>query len=237
MGKPGPQPAPQKDLRRFTNAVYSCFLELAKTRRRFDRNRYEDMKERARKSYPPLTEEEQSDLEQGIADIKDSRWTEAEKDRRIRNRVDGAQADALIREFERAQEFSMRRVDEQKRWFVEGLLVTQTPDRVRETCKNAFPPTMTLPVNLKEEVEVAGYLGGDDLARILETYAEQFIAAKHEKKYPRSATRASSRRKQLWFLSCALAGAVYGIKTRTAFDRLQSRRRPGAQGAPTVRAK
>lgn len=54
-------------------------------------------------------------------------------------------------------------------------------------------------------------------------FAEEFVEAKRDPRYPRS-NRPSNQLKQLWFLSRALAGAVYGVKTRTAINLVGSMR-------------
>ena len=52
------------------------------------------------------------------------------------------------------------------------------------------------------------------LPMYLSQYADEFIAAKKDPRFPRSG-RPTSQLKQFWFLSRVLAGALYGIKPRT----------------------
>jgi len=57
-------------------------------------------------------------------------------------------------------------------------------------------------------------------------YAEQYVAALNDPRFPTCDTskRSSTRLKQLWFLSRALAGAVFGVKPRTAINLVGSMR-------------
>jgi hypothetical protein len=64
---------------------------------------------------------------------------------------------------------------------------------------------------------------GSVLPMYLTKHAVEFIAAKKDRRFPRSG-RPSSRLKQLWFLSRALAGAIFGMKTRTAINIVGSKR-------------
>ena len=110
---------------------------------------------------------------------------------------------------------------------IKELLEAETPDQVREICKDAFarvnceiaPGTfreLTLP-NWPISV-------GSVLPRYLSEYASEFLAAKSDPRFPKSAMRPSSQLKQLWFLSRALAGALYGLTTRTAINLVGSKR-------------
>lgn len=62
---------------------------------------------------------------------------------------------------------------------------------------------------------------GSSLPRALQQHAAQVIEAKASSKSPKS-SRKTSRLKQIWFLSRALAGAEQGISTRTAVNLLGS---------------
>jgi hypothetical protein len=88
------------------------------------------------------------------------------------------------------------------------LLRASTPQAVRDLCADArnwpISPASMFPVYLKE-------------------HASDFVAATNDPRFPRS-DRPSNRLKQLWFLSRALAGAVFGVKTRTAINLVGSMR-------------
>lgn len=89
----------------------------------------------------------------------------------------------------------------------EQLMNAETAEVVIEICKDAPNwPTSSL-----------GFLPFH-----LEQHAEEFIAAKNDRRFPRS-NRPTNRLKQFWFLSRALAGAVFGVKTRTAINLVGSK--------------
>jgi hypothetical protein len=88
------------------------------------------------------------------------------------------------------------------------LLEAQTPERIHQLCDDA----QNWPLHL-----------GSLLPSYLSRYAEQFIKAKEDRRFPRS-NRPSSELKQLWFLSRALAGASFGESTRTAINLVGSMR-------------
>lgn len=109
---------------------------------------------------------------------------------------------------------------------LEGLLRARTPSQVRRICMDA-----TVPIRIQ-----AGERGeiivdwpnwplpyGSVLPTYLSQYAKQFIAAKKDRRFPRS-RRPTSLMKQLWFLSRVLAGALYGVSARTATNLVGSKR-------------
>jgi hypothetical protein len=98
-----------------------------------------------------------------------------------------------------------------------------TAEQVRALCKEAFM-TITLKVG-SETREVENYpawpiAAGSTLPGYLSEHAEQYAGALRDPRFPRCdvSIRPSNRLKQLWFVSRALAGAVYGVKTRTAIN-------------------
>jgi hypothetical protein len=107
---------------------------------------------------------------------------------------------------------------------IEMLLKAKTPARVRAICEGAFT-IQRLPVfdllSMKEtgeyfESKVIDWpICDSKLPRCLSEFADQFIAAKENPRFPRSG-RKTTRPKQLWFLSRALAGAVFGLAPATA---------------------
>lgn len=107
------------------------------------------------------------------------------------------------------------------------LLAAQTVKEVRLICDDAFSegprqfePGITRTVKLPNwPISV-----GSVLPSYLSQYASAFIAAKGDPRFPKSTKRPSSRLKQLWFLSRALAGALYGVSTRTAINLVGSKR-------------
>jgi hypothetical protein len=88
------------------------------------------------------------------------------------------------------------------------LLQAPTPETLRRICEDA--PNWPIP-------------SGSALPCYLSEYAERFIAALNDPRFPNS-PRPSNRLKQLWFLSRALAGAIFGYKTRSAINLVGSKR-------------
>jgi len=78
------------------------------------------------------------------------------------------------------------------------------------------------------EIEVPAWpiAVGSSLPTYMAQYAEQYVAALSDPRFPRASTfqRPSTRLKQFWFLSRALAGALYGVSTRTAINLVGSLR-------------
>jgi hypothetical protein len=101
----------------------------------------------------------------------------------------------------------------------------KTPEDVRKICEDAF-------VSIERKTEDGGIQNipvpnwpmtvGSVLPLYLSKYAESFIAAKNDPHFPAS-KRPTSRLKQFWFLSRALAGAAFGIEPRTAINLVGSR--------------
>ena len=104
-----------------------------------------------------------------------------------------------------------------------------TAVEIRELCKEA---TMTRAAQVQpgiyKELEVPAWPIplGSTLPTYLSEYAEQYISALNDPRFPSCdvADRPSTRLKQFWFLSRALAGALYGVKTRTAINLVGSLR-------------
>lgn len=111
---------------------------------------------------------------------------------------------------------------------LKSLLRAKTAQRVRQICKNAFV-VISVEVRPRDyrQLTVANWPiargDGSMFPEYLSRHAEQFIAAKNGPRFPRS-TRPSSQPKQLWFLSRALAGAVFKVTTRTAINLIGSQR-------------
>lgn len=110
---------------------------------------------------------------------------------------------------------------------VDALLNADSPDQVRQICDDAF---ITVDREVKpgvtREIKVRNWpiSSGSVLPMYLSQYAADFIAAMTARRFPKSTQRPSSRLKQLWFLSRALAGALFGITARTAVNLVGSLR-------------
>jgi len=108
---------------------------------------------------------------------------------------------------------------------IDKLLRAKTPDRIRRLCAEAFLPPHEFKDDYGNVLTVPQpnwpISGESKLPTFLSEHAEQFIEARKDPRFPKSG-RPSSRLKQLWFLSRALAGAVHGIATRTAINQIGS---------------
>src|SRR5205823_14793652 len=67
---------------------------------------------------------------------------------------------------------------------------------------------------------------GSTFPGYLSQHAEQYVAALRDARFPRCdvSSRPSTRLKQFWFLSRALAGALFEVRTRTAINLVGSLR-------------
>jgi hypothetical protein len=104
-----------------------------------------------------------------------------------------------------------------------------TPERIREVCKDAvMTRIIQVEPGVQKEVEVPAWPipVGSPFPTYLSEYAEQYTAALHDPRFPRCdvSIRPSNRLKQFWFLSRALAGALFGVTTRTAINLVGSLR-------------
>lgn len=119
----------------------------------------------------------------------------------------------------------------EEREVVDGLLnPNTTAAEIRgELCKDA---TMTrsaqIQPGISKDIEVPTWPIplGSTLPTYLSEYAEQYISALNDPRFPSCDVKArpSTRLKQFWFLSRALAGALYGVTTRTAINLVGSLR-------------
>lgn len=108
---------------------------------------------------------------------------------------------------------------------IDKLLKATSPLRIRKLCANAFG----LPHKYKDRYGNVLFVpqpiwpisSESQLPKFLSDHAAQFIEARKDRRFPKSG-RPSSRLKQLWFLSQALAGAAQGMATRTAINQLGS---------------
>jgi hypothetical protein len=110
---------------------------------------------------------------------------------------------------------------------ITSLIKAKTPEQVCEICDDAYTrTTREIRPGVFREVLLPNWpiSVGSMLPTYLSQHAVEFIAAAHDPRFPKATRRPSSRLKQLWFLSRALAGALYGVKTRTAINLVGSKR-------------
>jgi hypothetical protein len=106
---------------------------------------------------------------------------------------------------------------------LEDLLNAKTAERVRKICRDAYATRKEHETGSKRIVLNWSLPVGSSLPWYLSRYAEQFVAAKRDPRFPGS-RRPTTPLKQLWFLSRALAGAHFGEKPRTAINLVGSMR-------------
>jgi hypothetical protein len=109
---------------------------------------------------------------------------------------------------------------------IDALLRAGTPEQVRDICADAFVTEMReVAPGITREIQVPNWpiVYGSMLPAYLIEHAPAIIAAKKDPRFPDS-ERPSSRRRQLWFLSRALAGALFGVAPRTAINLVKSTR-------------
>jgi len=107
-----------------------------------------------------------------------------------------------------------------------ALLRARTPEQIRRVCKDALVPrTIEVEPGRYKQLEMPNWPipVGSMLPKYLAQYAAEFIAAKGDPRFPRS-SRPTTSPKQWWFLSRALAGALYGVEVRTAINLVGSKR-------------
>jgi hypothetical protein len=104
-----------------------------------------------------------------------------------------------------------------------------TPQQIRVLCESAhMKRRFEIEPGVMREVEVPAWPipPGSPFPGYMSQFAEQYVEALRDPRFPRCdvATRPSSQLKQFWFLSRALAGALFGVTTRTAINLVGSLR-------------
>ena len=234
MGRRGPKPISRKALHDLANELYWAFRQLGEgySKDFFDRHRYEQIK-RDPRSRNFLNDEEAAEFERRDSGIRAARLSYREKESRFRQ----LQAKTNLRQlgivYEKAYRCSRM---PGKPEVVRALLTSHSAAEVRQICKGAFRlrvvdvyqpmsseggPRCVLAGQHRTKVLNWPIINGDRLPNFLLRYAEQFVVAKTDARYPAS-TRMTSELKRLWYLSRTLAGASLGITTRSAINVLGS---------------
>lgn len=212
----------------FAHQFYWDFRRLGEGSYRWGRNKRKHERLLAEIGIVELTVAQKAHLQKYVdEEIQAGRMKEAEKEMHLR-RLAQVQLDAT-REWRRGE--AAREAREQLKIpgepdVLEALLRAQDPQVVRTICEDA-----SMPVKVEREqgrVEILDLPAwpismGSVLPMYLTQHAAEFIATKKDRRFPRS-DRPSSRLKQLWFLSRALAGAIFGMKARTAINIVGSKR-------------
>jgi hypothetical protein len=235
MGRRGPKPVSPQDLYFFAEEFYRDFRRLAEGSLRlvFDAKHYQQLKQELEREGFQLDAEAQENFQHRHEQIRVASLTEAEKEKRLRDLQERQMWAMREGQIILAQEESRKELPvPAKPDVLQGLMGAKTAEEVREICKGAFAlrkievfdPATSKSVGYRDvEVRQWPIASGSMFPRYLSQYAEQFIAAKEDPRFPRS-SRPTNLLKQFWFLSRAIAGAFFEIQTRTAINLVGSKR-------------
>jgi hypothetical protein len=214
----------------FAHQFYWDFRRLAEGSQRawFDGRAYEQLEKAIEQTSLDPTDRQNARIHEVLDDeIQGGRVEPTHRDEWLRSVRDSQRA--VNRESLRwraAEAATTMKTIPSERGVLDALLKADTPACVRAICKDAYVTTMLeVEPGVNREVEVPNWPlpMGSVLPLYLSLHAEAFVAAKNDRRYPES-LRASSRLKQLWFLSRALAGAVFDVRPRTAINLVGSTR-------------
>jgi hypothetical protein len=214
----------------FAHQFYWDFRRLGEGSQRqwFDREAYSGMQDAIEQvNVRPSQRQKRRIRENFERDLRDGRVAPTDKKEWLRQAHDGQTIANRFSLQTRAHELAivLKKIPGEPD-VLEALLTASTPEQVREICRDAhITTTIEIEPGVSREVQVPNWPlpYGSVLPLYLSQYAEAFVAAKHDRRYPQS-QRASSRLKQLWFLSRALAGALFNVSTRTAINLVGSSR-------------
>lgn len=226
-----PQQTIPGELYAFAHLFYWDFRRIAEgfTRQKLNQTEYEKVCGEIDKIELQLTPEKLAVLEaKAVEEIRSGRLTESERFEWIR-RAEDSWLTAIREDLrQRAGENATKQLKVPgEPEIIKQLMEAETANLVREICEDAFAQVnCKIAPNTYRELTLPNWPipVGSVLPSNLSQYASEFIAARRDPRFPRSTNRPTSRLKQLWFLSRALAGALYGVKTRTAINLIGSKR-------------
>lgn len=205
-------------------------LDEGTFRRRFDNKQYDEL-EKGMEDVQLVTPEDKQ-RHQRMVDLQIQNGG-LEPERREARLEEIAQAEESGRRsfyLREASELSTKQVKVRPETEVIKCLLdpTTTPDQIRELCKEAvMSRTMEVGSEMREiEVPAWPIPPGSTFPTYLAQHAEKYVAALSDPRFPTCdvSVRPTTKLKQFWFLSRALAGAVFGIATRTAINLIGSLR-------------
>jgi hypothetical protein len=226
MGRRGPKPVSAQGIHLLATRLYWDFLGLAHGTYRewFNPGRFD---KEMRKEAVRLDERERDQIVKLVnEEIESGKLHDRQRPERLR----GLEADMLwMKQAERAQHATERALQHKKVRgepdVLKGLLRAKDPEKIRCICKDAHTVIRAEVWGEERDICVENWPieHGSLLPEYLTQHAEQFIEARRDPRFPHSG-RESTQLKQLWFLARALAGAVSGLKTRTAMNLVGSMR-------------
>lgn len=230
-----PQKADPGSLYAFAHQFYWDFRRLSEGTRRwlYDREKYEALEKQILGAEIELDDGQKLRARE-VANEESERGNLREENRENRIRdIEDAQRSAT-REMLRLDAVDESRQEKGvpgEKEVIEQLLNSNvTPEQIRALCKTAV---MQRRIQVEPGVfkDIDGFPAwpipvGSVFPTYLSQYAEQYVAALHDPRFPRCDTteRPTTRLKQFWFLSRALAGALFGVSTRTAINLVGSLR-------------
>jgi hypothetical protein len=224
MGVRGPKPTSAAKIYQLASWLYWELTALAEgnTREWFDRRAFEKETKKKRR----LNAADRMHLAQVVdEEIKSGKLNEDQRE---------AKLGALARDLRwmKGQDKSRLATDRAvKEISVRGdpdvlmdLLAAKDPEQIQRICEDAHTVRREKIWGEERDIRVGNWPidSGSMLPEYLVRYADQFILAKNDPRFPRS-NRPSNRPKQLWFLARALSGAVHGVKPRTAINLVGSK--------------
>jgi hypothetical protein len=212
----------------FAHQFYWDFRRLAEGSYRWRLNEQKYKRLLAEIERTQLSDEQKSSVKRHVEEeIRAGRLKEEEKQSRLRDEEDGLlRATHEGHRIEAADEASERLKIPGEPDVLRALLRARTPKQVRRICEDAFVTReVEVEPGRRESMVVPNWplSAGSVLPSRLSRHAGEFVAALRDRRFPRSG-RPSNQLKQLWFLARALAGAIFGIKARTAINLVGSRR-------------
>ena len=212
----------------FAHQFYWDFRRLAEGSYRWRLNEQKYKRLLAEIERTQLSDEKESSVKHHVEkETRAGRLKEEEKQSRLRDEEDGLlRATHESHRSEAADEATELVKIPGEPDVLRALLQARTPKQVRQICKDAFVTRgFEVEPGRTESILVPNWplSGGSVLPSCLSRHAEEFVAARRDRRFPRS-DRPSNQLKQLWFLARALAGAIFGIKARTAINLVGSRR-------------
>jgi len=226
MGARGPKPTSADGIFQLAAWLYRDLLSLAEGTTREWSNR-KLLEEEARMAAPLLDDADRAHIVQLVdSEIAGGKLEEDQRKERIATLEAGL---LRIKALDRRRVTADRAWQEKKvpadREVLKQLLRAKDAKRIQSICKDAYTVRREKIRGEEREIRVVNWpiQEGSLFPEYLTRFADQFIEAKSDPRFPRS-TRPSNQLKQIWFLARALAGAVNGVKPRTAINLVGSMR-------------
>jgi hypothetical protein len=229
-----PQKADPGSLYTFAHQFYWDFRRLSEGRRRWivNKRKLEQLEHEAETTPVDLIPEERERHERLVdEEIQKGILTEDRRDARLQEMKES--------QISATRDFLRRLVADDAREEVRvpgepeliAILLNRntTAEQLTEVCKEAvMTRTVEVAPGVTRKIEVPAWPlpPGSPFPTYLAQYSDQYVKALRDPRFPTCdvSARPSTRLKQFWFLSRALAGALFGVSTRTAINLVGSLR-------------